>query len=743
MVLGGGGEARAEERSSEGTAYAVLTSAGELILFRSNETYQNGPNKTATDIFGNTYNGQLYGNIENRSQNGSENPSWHMQMGSVKQVRIAEGQKISPINCAYWFYNSSIVTCDLHGLDTSNTTNMSYMFYGCDDLNELDISFFNTENVTNMSKMFRGCNNLTVLRLNNWNTNNVINMQQMFYACHNIHTLEIGDWRTGNVSDMSEMFYQCRSLHDFDISDWNVQNVTDMSSMFFECSGLTSFDASGWNTGNVTDMSYMFYGCSGLTSFDASGWDTGNVTDMSRMFESCSELTNMNISNWNTLNVTNMSQMFYKCSKLNSLDLCEWNTINVTIMNNMFAACQNLTSLDIQNFNINTSVANVRNMFPNNQKLSSVSLGVNFSFKGRSTKAVLPTPPTQTTTGKWISEDGRFGPYTPAQLRDNYDGSLMAGTWIWQEIPTKYTIKFVAPNNSYAGTMLDQKNTAAEAATIDKNEFYRFNYHFDHWDGSDGITYADQATIPANHFAVGDTLTLTAVFEKDDNSLSFTDGKAHLYIKGGVKANLSGIPGGTNYQIWEDTPSGWQLIAQSDVAGTVPANGQANASFTNEYVPGTATITLLARKTLDGLIPAGGHFTFQLLQDGNVIEEVTNSDTGLIQFTQLVFRAPGTYTYQIKEVRGDDAGIVYDTHTESITIQVDDDGQGNLTAISSVPSGSIVFENETKPGVLTVTKETDGGGTGDEVFIFDVYLTNEYGQALDNFTVVGGEGPES
>ena len=92
-----------------------------------------------------------------------------------------------------------------------------------------------------------------------------------------------------------------------------------------------------------------------------------------------------------------------------------------------------------------------------------------------------------------------------------------------------------------------------------------------------------------------------------------------------------------------------------------------------------------------------------------------------------------------KEVRGDDAGIVYDTHTENITIQVDDDGQENLTATSYVPSWSIVFENETKPGVLTVTKETDGSGTGDEVFIFDIYLTNEYGQALDDFIVVGGE----
>ena len=34
----------------DGTAYAVLTNEGELILFRSTETYSDGPNQTVTDI---------------------------------------------------------------------------------------------------------------------------------------------------------------------------------------------------------------------------------------------------------------------------------------------------------------------------------------------------------------------------------------------------------------------------------------------------------------------------------------------------------------------------------------------------------------------------------------------------------------------------------------------------------------------------------------------------------------------
>ena len=34
---------------------------------------------------------------------------------------------------------------------------MSYMFYKCSSLNELNLSNFNTNNVTNMKDMFSGC----------------------------------------------------------------------------------------------------------------------------------------------------------------------------------------------------------------------------------------------------------------------------------------------------------------------------------------------------------------------------------------------------------------------------------------------------------------------------------------------------------------------------------------------------------------------------------------------------------
>ena len=50
---------------------------------------------------------------------------------------------------------------------------MSYMFYKCSSLEEINLSKFNTKNVTNMSYMFGYCSSLKELNLSNFNTSKV------------------------------------------------------------------------------------------------------------------------------------------------------------------------------------------------------------------------------------------------------------------------------------------------------------------------------------------------------------------------------------------------------------------------------------------------------------------------------------------------------------------------------------------------------------------------------------------
>lgn len=197
---------------------------------------------------------------------------------------------------SYMFYeyghvNQNITNIDLSGLDTSNVTDMTKMFYSCQDLTDLDLSGFDTSNVTNMSGMFIYCNALTGLDLSSFDTSNVTNMDSMFFDCSGLKTLNVSSFNTSNVTNMESMFGNCSGLKTLNVSSFDTSNVTNMSSMFIGCSGLTNLDVSSFNTAKVTIMTSMFYNCSSLTTIFASNKFTVNkVTESNHMFYNCSNL---------------------------------------------------------------------------------------------------------------------------------------------------------------------------------------------------------------------------------------------------------------------------------------------------------------------------------------------------------------------------------------------------------------------------------------------------------------------
>ena len=77
--------------------------------------------------------------------------------------------------------------------DTTNITDMSYLFYNCCRLLQVsDISNWNTNNVTNMDHIFSNCRSLLNLPdILKWNTSNVINMNYMFENCLQLKIFQI------------------------------------------------------------------------------------------------------------------------------------------------------------------------------------------------------------------------------------------------------------------------------------------------------------------------------------------------------------------------------------------------------------------------------------------------------------------------------------------------------------------------------------------------------------------------
>ena len=283
---------------AEPTAYAEYQDG--VLVFR----YGEKPNKS---------------NVYDASDTGSY-PGWYDIRNSISTVMF-ESSFITarPKSCNSWFRGMVNLTTmsGLYNLNTSNVTDMSYMFSGCASVNALNVYNFNTSNVTDMSHMFSGCASINALNLNNFNTSNVTDMSDMFSGCTSLNTLNVNNFNTSNVTDMSYMFDNCISMSKLDLLNFNTVYVTNMECMFSRCKSISAIDLSSFNTSNVTNMKGMFYNFAwlgGLKCLDVSGFDVSKVTDMSYMFYNCDGLTTIYCDD--SWNCEKSNAMFESCTNL-------------------------------------------------------------------------------------------------------------------------------------------------------------------------------------------------------------------------------------------------------------------------------------------------------------------------------------------------------------------------------------------------------------------------------------------
>ncbi|WP_242690406.1 BspA family leucine-rich repeat surface protein [Enterococcus hirae] len=146
--------------------------------------------------------------------------------------------------------------------------------------------------------------------LSQLDTSNVTNMEYMFHGMRSVTSLDVSGFDTSNVTNMDAMFYSMSNVTSLDVSGFDTSKVTEMAFMFDSMSRLTSLDLNSFDTSKVTVMDSMFFGMQSLTSLDISGFDTSNVAYMGDMFRRMSSLTSLDLSNFDTSKVTDMGAMF-------------------------------------------------------------------------------------------------------------------------------------------------------------------------------------------------------------------------------------------------------------------------------------------------------------------------------------------------------------------------------------------------------------------------------------------------
>ena len=137
------------------------------------------------------------------------------------------------------------------------------------------------------------------------------------------------------------------------------------------------------------------------------------------------------------------------------------------------------------------------------------------------------------------------------------------------------------------------------------------------------------------------------------------------------------------------------LTATHELEGTTESAG-----FTNKYHAMPTQASIGAIKVLEGRELKKDEFSFKLVGE-DVESTVTNDADGKINFDKFEYDEPGTYVYAISEVKGDESGMTYDKSVFTATVNVADDGEGNLKANVAFTKGDksvegIVFNNTYK-----------------------------------------------
>ena len=208
--------------------------------------------------------------------------------------------------------------------------------------------------VKSFKELFCNCNCISSIFFKRFYRTNIIDMSYMFYLCSKLKELNTANFKTSNVTTMSHMFTGCSSLKKLNLSNFDTEQVTDMYNMFLGCSLLKELNLSRFNTSNVIDMSFMFSECSSLDMLNISNFNTNNVINMTGMFSKCASLKELNLSNFNTDKVISMNRMFSECSALKGLNISNFKTNNTTNMNDMFYRCSRelIKNIQVQDKNI-------------------------------------------------------------------------------------------------------------------------------------------------------------------------------------------------------------------------------------------------------------------------------------------------------------------------------------------------------------------------------------------------------
>jgi surface protein len=361
---------------------------------------------------------------ENRPQNARIYNlfAYHGITDSIQKVVFDPSFKqYAPKSCAKWFRNmknlKEIVGMK-ENLNTENVEDMSYMFDGCTNLENIDLSGFSTAQVRDMSYMFRFCQKLKAIFVSHlWNIDSVKKGDGMFLWCNKLYggkgthewSAKIEYAHIDGGKDNPGLFTEIgQPAYDPD----EQQKIAEQESAIQQPEKQQTSQQTPKNSVKIKEnkskrLGYAVLNDSTLTFYSGKKVPNGafaindkrqtplwnnraqeikkvvfsksfakyRPTSCYEWFSGCCNLEQIvGMSEYlNTSEVNNMAGMFMFCCNLKEVDLSGFKTDSVKTMHSMFSCCKSLQSLDLSSFNT-SNVRNMALMFEGCDKLSSLDL---------------------------------------------------------------------------------------------------------------------------------------------------------------------------------------------------------------------------------------------------------------------------------------------------------------------------------------------------------------------------------
>ena len=238
----------------------------------------------------------------------------------------------------------------IYNWDISNVTDISWLFKGATGLVNIDLSNWDVSNVVKFNSLFSsvdqndGTMNIKTTGIENWDVGNGDNLSYMFYGCGQLESIDLSNWDVSKNTTFNHFFTDCYKLKYVNFDGWDTSSCEVFAAMFNNCDALEYVDVSSFDTQNAYAFHQMFEYCYNLKEIKGlENWDTRNVEGFYEMFSCCYKLEVLDLSSFVTTSLTDAYRNFNNCTSLKTIYVGDgWDMSKVTSSAAMFSGCNNL-----------------------------------------------------------------------------------------------------------------------------------------------------------------------------------------------------------------------------------------------------------------------------------------------------------------------------------------------------------------------------------------------------------------